>query len=561
MPSIIESFLVTIGLDGSGFKKEAAELQKAEREAKDTATRQGRDLEAGQRKQREAFRATKADLVGLIGLAVGATAAVAGLTLQMSKGDAATGRLAKNMGIATEELSTWQYVLKRVGGSAEDANNDLGVLTSAFQEIQLTGQSRLIPFLQLLGIQLGDLSDPTGTLLKIADAFSKMDPRRSAAIGAAMGFSPAMIATLQEGRGEVERLIDAQQRLGVLTEEQARKAQAQEKALADLLAKWDDLKRMLVENVAPVLTDVMGRILAISQDKTLLAFLDAAGTAFVALGNLAKGAFTLIGGLLRGIAQLLSGDFSGAWRTAKETVTGTLRNIIDFLKDGWQAAVKFWKALRGDVDDPAAPATPPAGTRPAPNARAGGGRIPANKQARFDEVVRFFQMRGYSLEAARGIAAGIWAESRFDEAAFNPAGGGKGAYGIGQWRGQRQRELFRQYGPRPTFGQQLQYMEWELRGGNGEGGAGREIRQARTDREALELYIRRFMRPAVGPETTGDLQRGGAILGARPISNRQSSVTIGNVTVVTQATDARGIARAIGPELQAAVPQANLGLA
>ena len=48
---------------------------------------------------------------------------------------------------------------------------------------------------------------------------------------------------------------------------------------------------------------------------------------------------------------------------------------------------------------------------------------------------------GLSEEAAAGILGNIDAESRFNPEAFNPGGGGIGAYGLAQWRADRQRRL------------------------------------------------------------------------------------------------------------------------
>lgn len=124
------------------------------------------------------------------------------------------------------------------------------------------------------------------------------------------------------------------------------------------------------------------------------------------------------------------------------------------------------------------------------------------------DVVQFFKGRGYSDAQARGIAAGIAAESNGgDHAAINPD---SGAVGLGQWLGSRKAELLRRYGPNPTRQQQLEFLDWELRGGDA---GGKAVLAATDERSVLDAYIRKFMRPAAGAETSGDLQRGTAALG------------------------------------------------
>lgn len=159
-------------------------------------------------------------------------------------------------------------------------------------------------------------------------------------------------------------------------------------------------------------------------------------------------------------------------------------------------------ALRQIVDGaPPIRSVEPMEATPAPPAR------PAPGTGLHAGIVAGLRQRGFSETQAQGIAAGVEAESRSNYQIVNPT---SGAYGIGQWLGSRKRELFRRYGASPTLDQQLDFMAWELRGGDH---GGRHV-LAETDPErVLDAYIRRFMRPAEGAETIGDLRRGRAALG------------------------------------------------
>jgi|GEM_PF-7116758 len=115
--------------------------------------------------------------------------------------------------------------------------------------------------------------------------------------------------------------------------------------------------------------------------------------------------------------------------------------------------------------------------------------------------------QGIPDHVIQGVMAGGHAESRLDPTAVNPT---SGAFGIGQWLGPRKAELFRRYGDKPRLEQQAEFLAWELKGGD-HGGA--KVLAARDAGEALDAYIRDFMRPAKGRETDGDLARGAAYLG------------------------------------------------
>lgn len=121
-------------------------------------------------------------------------------------------------------------------------------------------------------------------------------------------------------------------------------------------------------------------------------------------------------------------------------------------------------------------------------------------------IQNWLQGQGFRSDQAAGITAGIYAESRGDATAVNPT---SGAFGIGQWLGSRKRTLIARYGANPTLGQQLSFLVWELRGGDYGGAA---VLNAQGADNVLSNYITRFMRPADGGETTGDIARGRSYL-------------------------------------------------
>jgi hypothetical protein len=93
---------------------------------------------------------------------------------------------------------------------------------------------------------------------------------------------------------------------------------------------------------------------------------------------------------------------------------------------------------------------------------------------RLAQAEQFFTSHGFPPEAAKGIAAALFFESgkTLSTTAFNPAGGGRGAIGIGQWRGERIdqfRKLFGKDLNQATLEEQLQYVLWEMTQGKDAG--------------------------------------------------------------------------------------------
>lgn len=621
MATVIDAFVVTLGLDPSGWKKGQRDTRDEIKRTKDDALKSGKDIEAGGKSAAQFIGSLKAQVLGLFA----AFTAGAGLTAfarDTVTTNAATGRLAKNLGVATEELSAWQGVMRKVGGTNADAEQSLQSLVTAFQQIQLTGQSPLIPYLQLLGVSLNDLKDPTATLLKLSDAFAGMDPQRAQALGAGMGLSPSMINTLQQGRIATEALLLEQLRLGVITKEdaaQAQRAQATLSALADSSAK---LGRDLLTAALPAL-ELLGRGLtavatwaqdhagvvtgafyalvgaaialgvalaapiapfiaaaaAIAAVGAAIGFLiedfrsfqeggpssvdwrpfltgieavqtavgalgdafgalmdagaellalvppeawEALGQGFINLGRLildgvvsalhiATNSLETLVALIRLITDLLRGDWAAAWKDAGAVGEGVVRTITTAWDDAKNAVAKYWAAVRGKGE--------PLPERPKPRVDApaetyAGGR-PKNFET-FQEVQAYFQRQGWTKPQARGIAAGVIAESGGNHRAENPT---SGAYGLGQWMRPRAANFERVMG-RPLKGSsredQLKFINWELRHDPHENRvAGKQLAVAQTDRDALDIYVKKFMRPNVqNGEVAGDMSRGQRMLNA-----------------------------------------------
>lgn len=88
------------------------------------------------------------------------------------------------------------------------------------------------------------------------------------------------------------------------------------------------------------------------------------------------------------------------------------------------------------------------------NTFARGGQMKKARQA-----VDYFVNKGLTKAQAAGLVGNLMRESGMNIAATNP---NSGAYGLGQWLGNRKTRLFRRYGYHPTFEQQLDYVWDEL---------------------------------------------------------------------------------------------------
>lgn len=107
------------------------------------------------------------------------------------------------------------------------------------------------------------------------------------------------------------------------------------------------------------------------------------------------------------------------------------------------------------------------------------------------KAMSFFMSKGLSAHHAAGIVGNLMGESQLNEAAVNPT---SKAYGIAQWLGDRKKKLFKKYGEKPSFDQQLEFI-WEELNTN-EKSAYNRLLQTQSVEEAINSFMKHFERPS-----------------------------------------------------------------
>lgn len=681
--SILDDLVVMLRLDNRQYEAASKQSQATNKKTRDENTKTGKDMEYGAKHAAESIVKLKNEVVGLFtALLVGT--GVEKFVADTTKTDAATGRLAKNLGMTTEALDTYQIALREIGGANEDATGSIQSLVSIYQEILNTGTSQAVPFLKRLGINSPDeLKDTDRALHIIARTMQGMTDAQAQFLGGHIGLSQSMVNLLHQGPGALDAAL-ARARPQALSEGES---QGDQKALADFqdmvagfvkvgrqlltqvdpyinsvtkalteLAAWAETHGQAVQDIVLGIAAAMGVWAAIMFPipAAIAAIAAVLGGLWIDFQNWKKGSKSLIDWsewsddidkvmaaikpLLAAFGHLLTalkpvGDFlvkvfgpilkqlaHGQIRAFAdeiraltdliESLADALRVVADVLQGHWKQAwedgkdylkhgLAFWKDsgeavlhsngadLPGDSDEgPSRQAHDAAVAAnagdPSPAAHGGvrtGGPPPKLTQSQTgirDAIRQALAKAGFRGDLVEGITAGAGADSGFTTTMAKD-----GAFGIGQWRGDRLKRLFSRYGRSPSLQQQIEFLIWELRGGDG---GGKDVLDSGSSDEALVNYVRKFMRPDrpghPGEGSIGDINRGRTILrqltalrmhgdlakasasgGGQVIA--QSEVHIGRLDVHTQATDAKGIARSIKPALEASlnVAQANTGIA
>lgn len=609
MATIIDSLIVTLGLDATGFKKGerevaagqgritknavagAAAVDNAEKKLSAAQKARAKEMDARARQVAAGFAKLRNEALGLLAVFTAGSGLKSFVTNTINTA-ANLGLISANLGKTTEKLQAWQRASERAGGSQ---NGMVAQLKESAAEIAALqnglGPSESMQWFLRMGGAAEDLKDGNTYLLARADLIKKIfdsgDVAKSSLMASKMGISEDQYNFIKLGSKAMLDLVAAQEKNSAISEKDA-------KAALVLRNRWLDFTQAIEATSTRVLVSLIPAF------ERLMAWLqkvaewvdDNRDELATWIDDAVKKIIPLLQSLGRALGEL---DWAGIGRDIRVVATmvgyvaDALRLVLDYVtKLGQAGAFKFigatpWEKLKmimGGVNDAATvkPGGTPAAVVPQATAAGGTGGVVAQLMA-----------LGWSQAQAVGLAANFVAESNLNPAAVGD--GGK-AYGIGQWHPNRQAAFKEKYGKDiqgSTLAEQVAFAHYELTAG-GERGAGFKLSNATSASQAADIVSRHYERPA---DTAGEaakraqmaasiyasMQTANAVAAARMPAKAASSgaggatgswgagnvnndIRIGTIEVNTQATDAKGVAKEIGPAItrHSFVAQANTGL-
>ena len=494
MPTVIDSFVAEFTLDPKEFSKGAGTVRLDLKRTREDVAKTGKEFETFGKQGAAFLGKLRNEAVGLF-LAFQGASSIGGFVTDLIKGDAATARLAGNIGMTTSRLSAWQLAIRGVGGDAKDADAALSSMANMYQSYLLIGTTGHDNDIRSLGLGLDDLASPEKALLKMAEAAERLGKPEFFARMQRLGVPVSVINQLEEGRKATEDLVTAKEKDGAATDADAAAAERLQKKLSDLQSHLTHLVRPAIYGLVTTTDDLVTKMDEGTDAAPIMA------TALAALGGVA---------LIAGAPFVALAAAIGAVVIAA-THLKEMGDLFQF-KSGDQAEKNFedwqakqnagrdapsWRNLWGMFSLKRTGSTPEAAAASAGTPGAG---------VDHGYIQRALRGAGLSEEQIKGIDADITAEGGSLGMADN------GAFGIGQWRGLRAKRLFAKYGTRkPNLQQQVEFLLAELQHGEGGERGGASVLGSTSAEAAMVAYLRDFMRP--GPGLPGDLSRGYRALG------------------------------------------------
>lgn len=213
MSSVLTSFLVGIGWDTSGFDQGTKHIESSMGSVKSSVLQTA--------------------------ASIGTLTALTGAGLKFAKSTSEIDNFTRSIGVGRSDLLAFGGALQGMGGDADSA---MGILTSLEQKRAsiLTGETGWIAPAASAGIDTNSILQATDSLdavLRLSDQFQQLSAQQRLNAADALGFDPATVAFLSQGRDVVEATLnqyrDARPLVDGLTE-----------ASRDLTQEWSRLEAL-----------------------------------------------------------------------------------------------------------------------------------------------------------------------------------------------------------------------------------------------------------------------------------------------------------------------------
>lgn len=272
---VIDQLVVKLSLDDVEFLDGEKRVAESLGQTKKKTENVGKNIAADGKKGAEFFsQLEKAALKFFAVLTTGR--GLADFTRTVIATGAAFDRASKNLGVGADTLSRWAGAVRQSGGTTESFLGTMQGLSQSLTELKLTGNTGILPYLQALGVSVADTNGKAKPLEQIlGDIGEKLNalPNRQDAfnIGRNLGIDDGTINLLLKGRTEVERLLASQKAYSSADAESARKAQERwegvqlrieritQKLVIDLIPAFErlsDKMEELANTSVPVLREI-----------------------------------------------------------------------------------------------------------------------------------------------------------------------------------------------------------------------------------------------------------------------------------------------------------------
>jgi hypothetical protein len=482
-------------------------------------------------------------VVEALAVAVAATAvAVTAAVIKMADNFDTLYWQSKRLGSSAADIKSYGYAMSQLGGSVQGAQSAMEGIAQFERQYGAGADGFLVG---KLGVNPAHLHNAKEMLVDIGNTLKRMPTTQQYAYGNMLGIDPIQLQAMLRDTGAYEKQYkDFARSLGIDLDEASDQSNkfmmSLRKAKAEFGLMFDAATLKVLEWMVPKLQSLVETVQHLSSS----------------FGKLTKdvGDFLALWDKLTGTTSESDDKFFGDLISDTDNVINNLKKIVQVMIDIKNGD---WKQARLDfvsLFDPNVNAAQFKQNDSGWNPNAGvSGSGSVKDKATLDRAAQassYFQSKeaglGLNAQQAAGLTSGLFAESGLNPNALNKGytdkkglWHGGGAAGIGQWLGKRAKlfkELFHHTIGQSSFGEQLQFVAYELK--HKEGKALRVLLGSTLAGQAAMAEIYKYERPAKGAESTGDEHRAAALINSGVFGKTYLAGSKGNGSVViNQKTD------------------------
>lgn len=269
MATIVDQLLVTLGLDVTGYKRSAKEVKTTSEEMRKALAEQDRKAKEQTRVLVEGYRAVRTEMLGLIGLALGATGVKAFFEGQVTR-QTELARSARDLGLSARELDVFAKAARTVGGSDQGIRQSMQSILSGFEAFNLGDMSNsVVSLFRDLGVSITDADRKVrpmrDLLLDLSDKIVKLPAQRQLTVKRLLGWDDGTLNLMRMGRTALANLLDEMDRASGVTDKSTVAAERADKAWSNLKSQLQGIGEEVFAGLAPAMETTNDWMLKLSK--------------------------------------------------------------------------------------------------------------------------------------------------------------------------------------------------------------------------------------------------------------------------------------------------------
>ncbi|WP_295372134.1 lytic transglycosylase domain-containing protein [uncultured Pseudacidovorax sp.] len=269
MATIVDQLLVTLGLDVTGYKRSAKEVKTTSEEMRKALAEQDKKAKEQTRVLVEGYRAVRTEMLGLIGLALGATGVKAFFEGQVTR-QTELARSARDLGLSARELDVFAKAARTVGGSDQGIRQSMQSILSGFEAFNLGDMSNsVVSLFRDLGVSITGADRKVrpmrDLLLDLSDKIVKLPAQRQLTVKRLLGWDDGTLNLMRMGRTALGNLLDEMDRASGVTDKSTVAAERADKAWSNLKSQLQGIGEEVFAGLAPAMETTNDWMLKLSK--------------------------------------------------------------------------------------------------------------------------------------------------------------------------------------------------------------------------------------------------------------------------------------------------------